>query len=317
MRARALAAAAVAAVAVVPFGAVAAQADTEPELFEVNVVHVVPLEVAAIVDVYAEVGGEFVEIVPDLAFESDEVVEVPAGTYPIEVRADDEDTVLISGDLVVEGDTSAVAQLDESGAPILAQYADDLSPTDEGNARVTVRHAAQAPPVDIAVNGDEVIADLPNGEQLGPVELPAGSYDVETSVDGTVIDDLSAAGLTIEAGVAYFVYAYSLPGEAEAELLTSEGTGPDEEDDEDEDYEEGGPLFALLVLAAEVGEEGATPTDDASTPTTPVIPTAVPAGDGTSGWTGPLALPALIALTLAGVLALAVGLAVRKSGSRA
>jgi hypothetical protein len=30
-----------------------------------------------------------------------------------------------------------------------------------------------------------------------------------------------------------------------------------------------------------------------------------------------LALPALIALTLAGVLALAVGLAVRKSGSRA
>jgi hypothetical protein len=297
MRVRALAATAAAAVAVVPFGAVAAQADTEVETFDVGIVHLVPLAAAETVDVFAEIGGTFTEIAPDLVFEANVDVAVPAGTYPIEIRANDSDTVLISGDLVVEGDVSAVAQLDEAGAPVLVQYDDDLTPTPAGNARVAVRHAAQAPPVDIAVNGEPAIADLPNGEQFGPAELPAGAYDVETSVDGAVIPELSAEGLELTAGISYFVYAYSVPLE-------------------DDEQEFG---LALLPLGMEVGEEGATPTDIPTTdePTTATIPTAVPAGDGTSSWTGPLALPALIALTLAGVLALAVGLAVRKSGSRA
>jgi hypothetical protein len=316
MRVRAFAAAAAAAVISLPLGAAAAQA-TEAETFVVDVVHLVPLEAAAVVDVYAEVGGEFVEIVPDLEFEQNDAIDVPAGTYAIEVRADDSDTVLISGEATVAGDSSVVAHLDEEGTPVLSAFADDLSPTGEGQARVTIRHTAAAPAVDIAVNGTPTVDALVNGAEAGPLEVPAGTYDVETSINetGDVVADLSAEGLELEAGVAYFVYAYSLPGE---EVVIEPLTAPSDEastayEKSGDDYEPA-PAFALLILVAEVGEE--TPTETTTPTTTPVIPTAVPAGDGTSSWTGPLAMPALIALGLGGVIALAVAMAVRGSAAR-
>lgn len=298
MRVRAFAAAAAAAVISIPFGAAAAQA-TDAETFSIDVVHLVPLEVAAVVDVFAD--GAAVAPLADLEFGQNRAVELPAGTYFIEIKADDTDTVLISGDVTVAGDASAVAHLDAAGAPVLSAFADDLSPTAQGQARVTIRHTAQAPAVDIAVNGTPTVDALVNGAEAGPLEVPAGSYDVETSIDATgdVVADLSAEGLPLEAGLAYFVYAYSTPPA----------------DDAGEDAPFG---LALLPLAAEVGEDDAEEPAETTAPeaTTPPIPTAVPAGDGTAGWTGPLALPALIALALGGVLALAVGLAVRGSAAR-
>ena len=68
--------------------------------------------------------------------------------------ADRADTPVIDQTLPVPGgaNVSVVANLD-GGTPNLQAFANDLSAVAEGSSRVTVRHAADAPAVDVLVNG--------------------------------------------------------------------------------------------------------------------------------------------------------------------
>ena len=72
------------------------------------------------------------------------------------------------------GSFSIVAHLDAAGTAVLSTFENNTAPTaTEGEARVSVRHTAEAPAVDLIVGNQRPIVDLTNG-QSGELELPAG-----------------------------------------------------------------------------------------------------------------------------------------------
>lgn len=78
---------------------------------------------------------------------------------------------------------SVVAHLTEGGAPRLSVFKNNVSDTGAGNARVTVRHLAQAPAVDVIVNDTTTLVDgLANPREAVAV-VPAGSYGIKVAAD--------------------------------------------------------------------------------------------------------------------------------------
>ena len=71
-----------------------------------------------------------------------------------------------------------MANLDGSGAPTLSVFVNDISNTDAGNGRVTARHLAAAPNVDIWAGDSPLFTDVPNGAE-GTADVPAGSYPLQ------------------------------------------------------------------------------------------------------------------------------------------
>lgn len=78
--------------------------------------------------------------------------------------------------LPASGNHSLVIHLDANGAAVLTSFENDVSATDGGAARLTVRHAADADAVDLVVGSERPVAGLTNG-QSGQLELAAGTRD--------------------------------------------------------------------------------------------------------------------------------------------
>jgi hypothetical protein len=133
-----------------------------------------------------------IELLSDISFGGVASVEVPAGTYDLTVNATDPGacagTVLIGApDTAVPAgaELSAVANL-TGGSPNLAVYPNDVSSIAAGSGRVAVYHAANAPTVDILVDGGLGIDDLAQGD-VADADLPAATYTFAvTSADGSV-----------------------------------------------------------------------------------------------------------------------------------
>ena len=84
-------------------------------------------------------------------------------------------------------------------------YQNDNSPVQQGWARVSVRHAADAPAVQLTAGGVPKLA-LTN-PYFGDLEVPATTIPLQLQVPfaGTAITPVSA--LTFASGTRYFVYA--------------------------------------------------------------------------------------------------------------
>ncbi len=123
---------------------------------------------------------------------------LPAATYDIEIfaatadpaaaSADRTDDAVISASPAVPGgaNLSVVAHLDESGTPVLGAFVNDVTPAGAGNGRLTVRHTAAAPTVDIVAGGAAVppFVNLSNGGEA-KADLPAGDYATGIAATGT------------------------------------------------------------------------------------------------------------------------------------
>ena len=76
-------------------------------------------------------------------------------------------------------DATVVAHLDADGSPTASVFVNDTSEIRDGDARLTVRHTAEAPEVDVFANG---AAELTEGSFINGteavVDVPAGSYGV-------------------------------------------------------------------------------------------------------------------------------------------
>jgi hypothetical protein len=166
-------------------------------------------------------------------------------------------TVIIDQTLAVPGGANVSVAADlVGGAPVLTPFVNDVSAVPAGNGRVTVRHAADAPAVNVLVNGEIAISGLAAGAQESAV-LPTGTYDVQVQLtDGTPLPALSPGSVDIPAGVNTIVYA---TGSAS-----------------DTDF----PL-GLVLQAIEVGEEQA-----ASTTTTAPAPAPAAGASATPTFTG-------------------------------
>ncbi|MGH3022961.1 MAG: DUF4397 domain-containing protein [Gaiellaceae bacterium] len=150
-------------------------------------------------------------------------LELPAGEYEIAVReagaAPDADPA-ISGSAAVEDSTNAsiVAHLDAGGQPVLSVFVNDTSAIAAGEARVSVRHTAAAPAVDVLANDQALIQGLENPNEE-TATVPAGSYSVAVAAAGTTDPVIGPADLTLEDGTAYAVYAIGSLEEDNLDLL--------------------------------------------------------------------------------------------------
>jgi hypothetical protein len=190
------AAAALAAVMALPAGAFA----QDEEAAKVRVGHFSPD--APAVDVYAN-GGAILSDVPFGVLS--EYLEVPGGTYTIEVvaaGADPADGAVIGPvDLDFAAGTMTTVAATNVLESIEAQVLADEPMPQDGIAQVRVVHfSADAPAVDIALDGgDVVVPELAYPNAAGYLDLPEGTYDLEIRPTGTTdvafdIDPLDLAG---------------------------------------------------------------------------------------------------------------------------
>ncbi|MFK7740876.1 MAG: DUF4397 domain-containing protein [Planctomycetota bacterium] len=112
------------------------------------------------------------------------------GTYTFDAVVNG-NSVLNRTDTVARGDdVSIVAHLDGAGAPQLSAFVNDASPLPSGQSRVTVRHLAAAPTVDVVIDSLGVnVATIPalsNGQEA-TTPLGLGIYDVRLEVGGQTV----------------------------------------------------------------------------------------------------------------------------------
>ena len=187
------------------FPAVAGAQDTG----NVTVVHGVPGESDFPVDIYVNgdltlEGFTFTQVAGPL--------ELPAGDYDIEVYAagadaSAEDPALSSTVTLPGGaDATILANLDADGAPGLSVFVNDISAIDAGNGRVTVRHTAAAPNVDVLAGGDVLFGDVANGAE-GVADVPAGTYPVAVVPAGATEPVVFETDLAVPEGSNVIVHA--------------------------------------------------------------------------------------------------------------
>lgn len=140
-------------------------------------------------------------------------LELPAGTYSVAIAAgdssDDSDPVLGPVDLPLEAgmNYTAVAHLDAEGNPTASLFTNDTEAAAAGSGKATVRHtAANAEGVEIVVDGGS-LGTFNNGEEIGPAELPAGTYTAEIKAGDDVVPP-TPTDLPITEGVNTIVYAW-------------------------------------------------------------------------------------------------------------
>ncbi|MFI7061325.1 DUF4397 domain-containing protein [Kribbella sp. NPDC050124] len=194
-------------------GAPLASAQASPaENATVSVLHGVP---GATVDVYANGSKLLSGFKPGSLTDP---LQLPAGDYDLKVTAAGKSAALIqANDVAVPGgaNVTVVAHLDAAGKPVLTPYVNDTSKLAAGQARLTVRHTAAAPAVDVRAGGKPVFTDLTNPKEA-KADLPAGTVEADVVLAGTSTVALGPAELNLKEGTNTIVYAW---GSASAKNL--------------------------------------------------------------------------------------------------
>ncbi|CAL9392996.1 DUF4397 domain-containing protein [Streptomyces sp. Tu 3180] len=192
--------------------AVAAPAQDDRAM--VSVFHGIP---GLTVDVYAN--GD--ELLGD--FEPGTVTDpqaLDAGTYDIQIfeagQGPDGTPALEKEIKVPEGANATVAaHLGADGKPRLTAFVNDVSQVEAGKARLTVRHVAAAPAVDVRAGGQPVFTGLENPNE-DTAEVDAGTVNADVVLAGTDTVAIGPADLDLKEGTSNVVYAW---GSAEDENL--------------------------------------------------------------------------------------------------
>ncbi len=187
----------------------------------VSVLHAVP---GLTVDVYVDGDRTINDFKPGTLAGP---LELPGGTYSVAITAadadDDSDPAIGPIDVTVEdnGNYTIVAHLEEGGDPTATAFENDTSETEAGQGRLTVRHTAAAPAVDVLAGGDPVIEGLtnPNEESL---ELDAGTIEAAVAAAGTTDPVIGPADVTVKDATTTIVYAWGSLDDDNLALATQE-----------------------------------------------------------------------------------------------
>lgn len=149
-------------------------------------------------------------------------IEVGAGVVRVTVRRDRAGINYIVFDTIAPVVANEDYELILSD-PLVIPVPVDRSPLAADTARVRVVHASvDVPAIDIAIKGgDVVIENLVYGQLSEPLEVPAGSYDLEARLHGTGEVALELPTFTAEAGMVYQVVAHGIPGDSAAPLTVT------------------------------------------------------------------------------------------------
>ncbi|WP_210481142.1 DUF4397 domain-containing protein [Naasia sp. SYSU D00948] len=198
---------------IIAAGAMAIPASAiSPSSADLYVLHAVP---DTPVDVYVNGERTLDDFQPgDLAGPLD----LPAGTYTVAITAADaadaSSPVIGPIDLPLEANRSytAVAHLGADGTPGANLFPNDVSNTAAGQGRLTVRHVAAAPAVDILAGGQAVVSGLANPDEA-VLNLPASTVSAAVALAGTTEPVIGPADVAVTEGTNTIVYAW---GSAEA-----------------------------------------------------------------------------------------------------
>jgi Domain of unknown function (DUF4397) len=123
--------------------------------------------------------------------------------------------------------------VDPTADPMFTTFTNDLGAVASGSGRLTVAHTAVAPPADIRVDGDVLLADVASTEQISTT-VPGGVYPVDivpTATEGPTV--LGPVDLTVEAGKLTRVFAIGVAEERTMDAVVqvlpvpvSEATSP-------------------------------------------------------------------------------------------
>ncbi|WP_104163450.1 DUF4397 domain-containing protein [Cryobacterium sp. N22] len=184
-----------------------APANAATDVAQLSVLHGVP---GLTVDVY--VNGDLT--LDD--FEPGDIagpLELPAGTYTVAITASDaadaSSPAIGPVDLPLEAgqNYTAAAHLDEAGAPTATLFTNDISTVGAGEGRLTVRHVAAAPAVDVLAGGTAVITNLSNPDE-SLLTLPAGVVSASVAATGTTDPVIGPADVDVVEGTNTIVYAW-------------------------------------------------------------------------------------------------------------
>jgi hypothetical protein len=181
----------------------------------VSILHGVP---DATVDVYANGEALLEDFEPGTLTDPQRL---PAGSYDLKVvkagDGPDGDAIMSANNVKVPdgANITVVAHLSDNGEPTLTPYVNDVSGLPAGKARVTVRHAAAAPEVDVRAGGEPVFTDLANPKE-DSAEIDPGTVEADVVLAGTDDVVIGPAPLKVAEGTTTIVYAW---GSAEDENL--------------------------------------------------------------------------------------------------
>lgn len=142
-------------------------------------------------------------------------LELPADSYRVQVvlagETDLSSAVLDETlDVPAGSSLSVVAHLDASGAPALSVFVNDLSDPGSARGRVTVRHVAAAPDVNVLLvkrwRPVALLRNLENGDQ-GSADLAAGEYSAYVLASGKWAKVAGPIPVSLAEGTNTIVYA--------------------------------------------------------------------------------------------------------------
>jgi hypothetical protein len=184
-----------------------APAQAADDVAKLSVLHGVP---GLTVDVYVNDKLTLDDFKPgDLAGPLD----LPAGTYKVAITASDaaDASAPVIGpiDLPLEAgkNYTATANLDADGKPTATLFTNDISQLAAGEGRLTVRHVAAAPAVDVLANGAVAITALTNPNE-SVLTLPAGTISASVAATGTTDPVIGPADVNVAEGTNTIVYAW-------------------------------------------------------------------------------------------------------------
>jgi hypothetical protein len=186
---------------------------------EVTVVHGIP---NTPVTVYANNKV----LIKRFVFGKTATVALTPGAYALAVRAygamATAKPVLAATVHVTAGENATVvANLTVGGKPTLTVFANPTTAVPANDARVIVRHVAEAPAVDVyagPTSSAPLISDLANPKSSAPANVPAGSYSISVYPKGTKKTPvIGPASFKFNAGKTYIIYAI---GSLSAKTLT-------------------------------------------------------------------------------------------------
>jgi len=191
------------------FGAVPAQATGGTPKFTLNVVHGIP---GVTVDVCVNGAKAITDFEPGDIVSG---VKLPEGQYRLKVTPAGEacsDAILKATADLRGGrrfNYTVIANLNDHGQPNLALYRNNTRKTEDGLARVIVRHTADAPAVNVWANG----SPLNRGRQFDwgsqrRFDVPGGDYNVFVSLARQSDPVIGPVDLSLMAGYSYQVYAW-------------------------------------------------------------------------------------------------------------
>ncbi|WP_217166167.1 DUF4397 domain-containing protein [Streptomyces sp. AC512_CC834] len=152
-----------------------------------------------------------------------------AGTYDIQIfeagqGPDGAPAVEKKIEVPKGANATIAAHLSADGKPMLTAFVNDVSKVDAGKSRLTVRHVAAAPAVDVRAGGQPVFKDLENPKQDSTV-VDSGTVSADVVLAGTDTVAIGPADLNLKEGTSNVVYAWGSAEDKNLALATQTFAG--------------------------------------------------------------------------------------------